>query len=252
MWCGAYVRCSALPLMRGTRPYIDRPRGAVPYLRQARPMCGVVRCLRVSSTGLGLTYLLCVVPGLTSYVFPRQAPGSPQILRQAPPMSGARGAWPYLLCVVQCPALLLMCGALPRQAPLMCGDRPYLLCVVPGFTFDTPAYVQCPGCFALLMSGALLRHPRFALLCFDRARGASTGPAYLLCALRCFAYFDSPWPCLRQPPLCFASTPPGGALLACFVLLALRAYLLAYVFPTHTEGGDPGSLHEKKIKTKEF
>lgn len=27
---------------------------------------------------------------------------------------------------------------------------------------------------------------------------------------------------------------------------------LAYVFSTHTEGGDPGSLHEKKIKVKDL
>ena len=161
-----------------------------------------------------------------------------------------------------------MCGAV-----LMSGARPYLLCVVPGFTFDTPAYVQCPGCFAYVRCGAVL--------CFDRARGASTAPAYVLC----FAYFDSPWPYLRQPPalLCLAwpylrqplallRQPPGVLTCLCPALLCLawlylrhppgvlclRALLcfalfcFAYVFPTHTEGGDPGSLHEKKIKTKEF
>ena len=147
-----------------------------------------------------------------------------------------------------------------------------------------------------------------ALLCFDRARGASTAPAYLLCALRCFAYFDSPrgayvlmpgltslrqppgclrayallcfallrhppgvlcfaWPGLTWPYLCFDTPrfallrhPPGVLCSAlprgCFAwpyfLRVLLAYLRAYVFSTHTEGGDPGSLHEKKIKTKEF
>ena len=32
--------------------------------------------------------------------------------------------------------------------------------------------------------------------------------------------------------------------------VCLRAYVL--MFPTHTEGGDPDSLHEKKIKGKDF
>ena len=134
----------------------------------------------------------------------------------------------------------------------MSGAWPYFLCVVPGFTSTDPA-----------------------LLCFDRARGASTGPGFAS-YVWCFAYFDSPrgallclaWPYLRHPPgclralpgltslrhppalllmrgayvlcfdsprlcallcfalLCFASTPPGGALLACFALLALLAYVL--------------------------
>ena len=44
-----------------------------------------------------------------------------------------------------------------------------------------------------------------------------------------------------------------GAVFRCFDsprLMCLRAYVL--MFPTHTEGGDPDSLHEKKIKSKDF
>ena len=164
------------------RPYLLR---AVPYLRQARPMCGVVRCLRVSSTGLG---------------------------EPTDPSTGPA----YERCLA---------------LPLMCGDRPGL-CAVPGVL--TCGAVRCgavPGvlCFALLTCGALL--------CFDRARGASTPPG------------------LTSYAGCFALLCPGvlcpALLLACFACFACFA-LLAYVFSTHTEGGDPGSLHEKKIKTKEF
>ena len=149
---------------------------------------------------------LCVV-WCGAYVFPRQASGSPQILRQAPPMcvpgltSYAR---PYLLCGVQCPALLLTCGAWPYF------DRPGL-CAVPGVL-----------CFAYVRCGAVL--------CF-----ASTGPgvlrqppltSYVLCGALLTS--TAPWPYLRQPPpMCFAlpgfaSTPPGGALLA--LLMCLRVF----------------------------
>ena len=190
--------------MRGTRPYIDRPRGAVPYLRHP------------------------------------------------PPMSGARGARPYLLCGAQCPALLLTCGALPstgplmcddrpmrgdllylRQTPLTCGTRPYCLCAVPGFTFDTPAYAWSPGCFALLTCSALLRQgpgcfdsPRLPLMCFAVLCFASTAPGFASTApglpstppgfasyVGCFA-----WPYLLRALLCFA--------LLC--LLCLLTYLRVF------------------------
>ena len=156
----------------------------------------------------------------------------------------------------------------------MCGDLPYCLCAVPGFTFDTPAYVQCPGCLRAVLCFAwpyltstppLMRGTRGALLCLRAVLCfASTGPgvlrqprltSYVLCGALLY---------LRQP-LALPSTPPGvfcpALPLACFApgVLCLRALLcllcfacFAYVFSTHTEGGDPGSLHEKKIKTKEF
>ena len=211
----AYVRCGA-------------------YLRQA-PGCGAL-----PSTGPGLCVVWC-----GAYVFPRQASGSPQILRQAPAYAWYPG----------CLALLLMCGALPRQAPPMCSDRP--MC----------GAVRCGAvrCFAYLRHPRPMCSARGALLCFAYVWCLTSTPPALLCLLRqgpgCF---DSP----RLPLMCFAVLcllrhPPGvlcpGVLclalpLACFALLCFACFacLCAYVFSTHTEGGDPGSLHEKKIKTKEF
>ena len=133
----------------------------------------------------------------------------------------------------------------------MCSARGALLCLraVLCFASTGPGVLRQPPLTSYVLCGALLTFdsPR---LCFD-------SPGVL-----CFAWPGLALPYLRQPPallrqplLCFASTPPGGALLcfACFVLLAyVLTCLRAYVFPTHTEGGDPGSLHEKKIKTKEF
>ena len=197
---------------------------------------------------------LCVV-WCGAYVFPRQAlpllrqaPGSPQILRQARPMCGAR---PYCLCAV--PYLRqppLMCSAL-----LMCGTRLYL---------RHPRLCALLMCFAYVRCGAVrcgaVRCG--ALLTSTGPGGASTAPAYLLCAFAvlCSALLRQPPALLTfdSPPGCFAL--PGLALphfdtpRGCFVLLCLLCLLclLTYVFPTHTEGGDPGSLHEKKIKTKEF
>ena len=154
-----------------------------------------------ASTGPGVRCLtfdrprLCVVR-CGAYVFPRQAPGSPQILRQAPPMSGD----------------LPMCGDLPYF------DRPRL-CAVPGLTsyawypasLRHPRLCAVPGvlCFAYVRCSALLRQGPG---CFDRPRLClpSTAPAYVLCS----AY-------LRHPPgvLCFAC-------FACFALLALLTCFL--------------------------
>ena len=144
---------------------------------------------------------------------------------------------------VWCPALLLMCGALlclPRQPPLTCGTRPYLLCAVPGVL-----------CFAYERCGALLRQgpgrfdsPRLPLMCFACSALLRQPPALLrqppgclraLPGVFCFAY-------LRHPPalLCLAwpyltSTPPRGCFAwpyvlcpGCFASFCLRA-LLAYV-----------------------
>ena len=211
---------------------LRRARGEPQILRQApgallrqTPSYERPFLLRVSSTGPA--YVWC-----GAYVFPRQAPGSPQILRQAsgspqilrhpPPMSGARGAWPYCLCVVLCFAYL---------------DRPRLCALL------TRGAVRCG---ALPSTG-----PGVRCLTFDRARGASTAPAYLLCALRCFAYFDSPrgayvlcpaLPHFDSPRLCallclaLLRQPPGvpgltsyvlcSALLACFACFVLLCFAL--------------------------
>nr|DAV08390.1 MAG TPA: hypothetical protein [Caudoviricetes sp.] len=58
--------------------------------------------------------------------------------------------------------------------------------------------------------------------------------------------FDSPYG--RHSPfsggLRACSTPPEG----CFASLLW----LAYVFPTHTQGGDPGILYPSKVKVKDL
>ena len=195
---------------RGSHRSFDRPR---PYLPSTAPSyerpfllrvsstgpayvwCGVVWCGAVLTCG-DLPYLLCVVPGLTS-----TDPGEPTDPSTDPPMCSA----------------LLMCGDLPyldRPRP-MSGARPYCLCVVLCFAYldrprlcavtglssyvrclallrQAPAYVQCPGCFAL---------PGLALPHFDSP---------------CFAY-------LRHPPgvLCFALL---CLLCLLYVLTCLRVF----------------------------
>ena len=171
----------------------------------------------------------------------RRARGEPQILRQAPPMSGAR---PYCLC----PALPLMRGAVPCLTAyvwcfaLLTSTGPaYVLCLravrcgaVLCLPSTPPPYVQCPGCFALLTCGAvwcsaLLRQgpgcfdrPRLPLMCFA-----------VLCLLRQPLALPSTPPGVLCPALplmcfaCFASTPPGGALL-CSALLALLMCLRVF------------------------
>ena len=212
----------------------DRPRPYLPstglgYFASTDPSYERPFLLRVSSTGPA--YVWC---------FASTGPGEPQILRQAPPMSGARGARPYCLRAVLCfastgPGVL-------RQPPLTSYAWCFALLTstAPGLTFDSPrGALLCPALphfdsprLCALLCLALLRHPPALLL----MRGA----------LLCLA-----WPGLT-------STPPGGALpgltscVFCLLCFACFACLLTYVFPTHTEGGDPGSLHEKKIKTKEF
>ena len=146
--------------------------------------------------------------------------------------------------------------------PLMRGTRLYLrhprLCAVPGVLCLRAVLClprQGPGCF----DSPRLPLMCFAVLCFASTPPAlpSTPPGVLTCLCPALPHFDSPRLCAL---LCLALLrhPPGVLCLLCLRALPgltwpyfLRA-LLAYVFPTHTEGGDPGSLHEKKIKTKEF
>ena len=216
-------------------------------------MCGVFeRCKQGSydeqgratdpSTGPALTYLrqAPLMSGLTSYVFPRQAPLTcGALLRQAPG-----------------------CGALPSTGPayVWCGvvrclrvsstglGLPYLLCVVPGLTYlDSPAYVRCGAvlCFAYERCSALLRQgpgcfdrPRLPLMCFAVLCLPSTGPGVLrqppgvltcLCpALLCLAwlYLTSTPPGLTSYAGCLRALlrhPPG---VLCFALLACLLCLL--------------------------
>ena len=124
-------------------------------------------------------------------------------------------------------------SALPSTPPLMCSARGALLCL------------RAVLCFASTGPG-VLRQPPGVLTCLCLALPHFDTPPLCFASTAPGLTFDTP----RGALLCFASTPPGGALLACFALLCFACF--AYVFPTHTEGGDPGSLHEKKIKTKEF
>ena len=134
-----------------------------------------------------------------------------------------RGDLPYLdrprLCVVPGLTAYAWYPALHRQAPLMCSARGALLCLraVLCFASTGPGVLRQAPLTSHVRCGALLTSTAPALPHFDTPRGCFARPYFLraLLALLCFACF-------------------------------------AYVFSTHTEGGDPGSLHEKKIKTKEF
>ena len=113
---------------------------------------------------------------------PSTPPAYARPYRLCPALPLMRGAVPGLTAYVRYPAL-------PSTASLMCSARGALLCL---------RAVRC------------LR----VVLCFtfDSPRGASTGPAYLLCVVRCSAYLRQPLALLRQPPGCLRALP-GGALL---------------------------------------
>ena len=186
---------------RGSHRSFDRPR---PYLPSTGPL----------------------MSGLSSYVFPRQAPlmcGA--VLRQAPsyvrclalPSTGPAYVW--CGAYVRCSALPLMRGAVP-------GLTAYVRC----FTSTDPAYVRYPALPLMCSARGVLLCLR-AVLCFDRARGASTAPAYLLCALRCSALLRQPPALLRHPPallcpgvLCLLRHPPGVLCLLTCLLTCLRVF----------------------------
>ena len=181
---------------RGSHRSFDRPR---PYLPSTGPAYVRPFLLRVSSTGPA--YVWC-----GAYVFPRQGSALltsyawyPALHRQAPPMSGARGAWPYLLCVVLCFAYL---------------DRPRLcavtgLCVVTCLTSTAPGFASTPPallCFAWPgLALPLLRHP----------------PALLT--------FDSPWLCFDTPRGCFACFACFAYVLTCFLHILRAVTLVVYM-----------------------
>ena len=202
---------------------LRRARGEPQILRQAPPLLTSTGpsyerpyLLRVSSTG----------PAYERPYLPSTGPGEPQILRHPPLMCSA----------------LLMSGTRPMRGDLPYLDRPRLR-AVPGLTSYAwyPALLrQTPLCFASTGPGLTSTPPLMcsargallclrAVLCFDRARGASTGPAYLLCALRCSALLRQPLALLRHPPgvLCFAC-------FACVLCLLCFACLLTCLRVSYT------------------
>ena len=231
--CGVFERCKqgSYDEQGGATDPSTGP--ALTYLRQALLTC------------FAWPFLLCAVPGLTyldrpAYVWCGASTGPGCLPSTGPGLCAVPGLTAYVRCFTfDRPRLRAVPGltsyawypALLRQTPLcFASTGPGLTSTPPLMCSARGAYVRCGAvrCFAY----------------FDRARGASTGPAYLLCALRCFAYFDSPWLCFDSPRLCLPSTapayvlcsalpstPPGGALLAllCFALLTCFLHILRAV-----------------------
>ena len=124
--------------------------------------------------------------------------------------------------------------------------------------YDTPVCTTGPA--SLLSFPTHTSWPYFASLprlayAYDRPRGrtpvavpvCSTHPEeYLASSLHCSVAHAFDTPCFIAS-LLTPSTPPWA------VAVPRGPYLASLpLFPTHTEGGDPGSLHEKKIKNKDL